>query len=79
MDSLLTKINTELLNPFIALLFALALVFFLYGVYEYVKGADSGTIRETGKMHMIWGVVGMAIMVSAFGIMGVICKTIGSC
>ena len=74
---LLDKIKTNILNPFITLLFALALVYFLYGVYEMVKGADSDEARRQGQQHVLWGVIGMAIMISAFGIMQVVCKTIG--
>ncbi|MBU3668808.1 MAG: hypothetical protein FGM57_02470 [Candidatus Taylorbacteria bacterium] len=76
--TLIHKINEVILNPLITLLFAAAVLVFLYGVFEYVKGADSDDARSTGRNHIIWGVVGMFIMVSAFGIMDLIMNTIGA-
>ncbi len=74
---LLDKITTTILNPLITLLFAFALVYFLYGVYEMVRGSDNEEARRIGQQHVLWGVIGMAIMISAFGIMHVVCNTIG--
>lgn len=74
---LLKKINSEILNPIIGLLFALALLYFVWGVYEFIQGADDESKRRDGQQHMLWGVIGLAIMISAFGIMQVVCKTIG--
>ena len=62
----------------ITLLFAAAVLVFLYGVFEYVKDSGSEDARSTGRNHMLWGVVGMFIMISAFGIMRIIMNTIGA-
>ena len=72
---LLDKIQTNILNPVIALLFSAAVVYFLYGVFEFVRGQGSDEARKTGAQHILWGVVGMAVMVSAYGIIHVICGT----
>jgi uncharacterized membrane protein YidH (DUF202 family) len=71
-DNLLSKINTQILNPIIGLLIAIALVVFLYGVVEFIAGADNQEKRETGKKHMIWGIVGLFIMVAVFGLMNLL-------
>ncbi len=76
---LTTRINlikTEILNPIILLLFALASVYFLYGVYQFVSGAGSETARATGQKHMISGIAGLAIMIGVYGIMTVICSAV---
>ena len=67
--SFIGKISTEILNPIIAILFALALVYFIYGVAAYLWNPDSEEAREKGRKSMLWGIVGMFIMVSVFGIM----------
>jgi uncharacterized membrane protein YidH (DUF202 family) len=72
---LLSKINQHILNPLISFLIALAIVTFLYGAWESLRGGDEE--RAQGKTHMLWGVVGIFIMVSAIGILNVICRTIG--
>lgn len=71
-DTLIKKINAQILNPIIGLLIAIAVVFFLYGVLEFITGADNEEKRETGKRHMIWGIIGLFIMVAVFGIMNLL-------
>ena len=73
---LLEKIKTAIVDPIIYFLFALALVYFLYGVLELIRNADSEEARKIGQQHVLWGVIGMFIMVSFYGIMHVICNTI---
>lgn len=77
MTGLLNKISDQIINPIILLLFVLALLYFIWGVTQYVIKADSDEQREQGKQHMIWGVVGMFIMVAVYGIIGIIKNTIG--
>lgn len=72
----LDKIKENILNPFIAFLMALALVYFLYGVYKFISGYDNEEARSEGKRHMVWGVVGMAIMISVYGLLSVVNETI---
>ena len=73
---LLESIKKYIINPFIGLLFVWALLVFLWGMVEYLRGAASPTERESGARHMIYGVIGLVIMASVFGIMNIICITI---
>ena len=72
------KINTLILNPIIALLFGLATCYFIYGVLQYIWNPDNEEARAQGSRSMMWGIVGMFIMVSVFGIMRAIISTIGA-
>ena len=74
---LLKKVNKVLINPLIYFVFACALVYFLYGVFEYYLNSNKPEARDTGRNHIIWGLVGMAIMLSVFGIMQVLINTFG--
>ncbi len=76
--NLLRKFNELILNPVIVGMFALAVLLFIYGVFKYVKNSDSDDERATGRRHMIWGIVGMFIMISVFGIIQVILNTVGA-
>ena len=78
MNVLLGKINDQIVNPTILLLFVLALLYFIWGVIQYVIKADSDEIRTQGKQHMVWGIVGMFIMVAVYGIIAIIKNTIGA-
>lgn len=75
-DDVLSKIKSEIIVPVISLLFALALVYFLWGVVQFVMNLNSPGDRETGQKHMFWGVIGLAIMLSAFGIVNFVFNTV---
>lgn len=75
-DQLLSKIAENIINPFIILLFVFALVIFLWGVLQFVMKADDEEARKIGRRHMIYGILGMALMVSAFGVVRFIANTI---
>ncbi|HEY4494423.1 MAG TPA: hypothetical protein VJB95_03300 [Candidatus Paceibacterota bacterium] len=76
MDSFLTNVNKEIINPLIVLLFALALVYFLYGVFEFLVGAASEEKKTDGKSHMLWGIVGITIMMGVWTILGIVTRTL---
>lgn len=75
--TLMQSINRVIINPLIIFLFALAVVYFLYGLVKYLLNPDSEEIRKSSKSHMLWGIIGMFIMVSVFGIMSLILTTLG--
>jgi len=74
-DSFISNINRLIINPLIILLFALALMYFLYGIFEFFSNAESDEKRTTGKKHMIWGIIGLTIMMGVWFILGVILDT----
>jgi uncharacterized membrane protein YfcA len=76
-DSLFSKIKAEILNPIITLLFVLALVYFLWGVFEFIKNAESPEKRAEGGKHILFGLLGMFIMLSAVGIINLLLGTMG--
>jgi uncharacterized membrane protein YidH (DUF202 family) len=76
-DSFLAKVLTQIVNPLIELVFALAIGYFLYGVFQFISNQDNEEMKTTGKSHMIWGVVGIAIMLGVWGIMNIITRTFG--
>jgi len=71
-------LSAFILNPIIVLLFAAALVIFLYGVVEFLGNPEDTSKKEAGRSHMLWGVVGLFIMMSVFTIMRIISNTIGA-
>lgn len=77
LQSLIRSISTYILNPLIVLAFAVAMVVFLWGVFQYVRGAGDPKAREAGRNHILWSIIGLAIMFSVFGIMTVISNTVG--
>lgn len=76
-DQLLNNITSIVLNPIIALLFAVALLIFFYGIVQFINSETSDSKREQGKRKIIYGLVGMFIMFSAYGIIRLILATFG--
>ena len=76
-NSLFNKIIVNILNPAIYLIMGLAVVYFVWGVMIFIKNADNAEKRSDGYKHMIYGVIGIFIMISAKGIINIILSTIG--
>lgn len=74
-QSFMDRINDVILFPLITLLLAIALVVFLYGAFQYVLGANNPQAREEGRRHLLWGIIGMLVMVSAFSILWIAANT----
>ncbi len=75
-DTLISNIVDQIVNPFIFLLFGLALLYFVFGVIRYIANADDETKRKEGQKHLLWGIVGMTIMVGAWGIVRLISASV---
>jgi len=77
LDAFLGRLSFYILNPLIGLLFAVALAYFVWGVFRFLSLQESDKEREDGKAHMIWGIIGMFIMIAVFGIINLIIGTFG--
>ena len=75
-DQFIMNLNKYIINPLILLLFALALVYFLYGIFEFISNQDNEEKKTKGKSHMIWGIIGITIMMGVFTIMNIILNTL---
>ncbi len=61
----------------IPLAFAIALLFFFWGLALYILNAGNEEKREQGKNIMIWGIVALFIMASIWGIVAFIGSALG--
>ncbi|MEK7586158.1 MAG: hypothetical protein AAB477_02945 [Patescibacteria group bacterium] len=75
--TLVESIDRVIINPIIFFLFAAAMAYFLYGVVQYLLSPGNEEVKKTSKSHMLWGVVGLFIMVAVFGIEKLILSTLG--
>ena len=73
----MASVNKVIINPLIYFLFALAVIYFLYGLVKYLLAPDNEELRTSSKSHMLWGIFGMFIMVAVFGIMNLLLTTVG--
>lgn len=68
-----TKITNFINSTLIPLVFGIALLVFLWGIFQYfiLGGADQGK-RDEGKQLMLYSIIGFVVMVSIFGIVNMI-------
>jgi hypothetical protein len=74
---LLQRIITYVLDPAVRVVFTLGLFLFLWGLVQYLWGVKDGKTDGDGKMHMVYGLIGMLIMVSVYGIIALIVNSFG--
>ena len=75
-ETLLQKILTNIVNPLVTLMVAVAVLVFLWGVFQFIRNAESSDERKKGGMNMMWGAIGLFIMVTAYGVLNLILGTI---
>jgi TRAP-type mannitol/chloroaromatic compound transport system permease small subunit len=64
-----------IVNILIPIAFALAILFFFWGIAKYIW--SSGTAKEDSKKIMIWGVIAIFVMTSIWGIVNFIGGSLG--
>jgi uncharacterized membrane protein YidH (DUF202 family) len=74
-DSFIGNVDKLIINPLIVFLFVLAVVYFLYGVFEFISNQENEEAKTKGKNSMIWGVIGIVIMMGVFTILNMIMNT----
>lgn len=73
----LNKVNSLILNPLLLLLFTVATLYFVYGVVKFLTldAGDKGQGRIDARNAILWGIVGMTIMFSVYGIIRFVLAT----
>lgn len=71
------KLNDIILFPLIALLSGIAFLVFIYGCVVYIFNAENETARTEGKKHILYGIIGLVIMISAYGLLTIATGTFG--
>ncbi len=87
------RLSYYVLNPLIKVGFVIALLYFMWGVLDYIRDKNSGHLWDSsafekesegggmktrGGDRIVYGLFGLFIMASAFGIATVIRNIIGS-
>jgi hypothetical protein len=61
----------------IPLIFALATMMFVWGVVQFVINSDDEAKKSKGKQFMLWGIIALTVMVSVWGLVGILSSTFG--
>jgi hypothetical protein len=75
---LLCYITGIINDSIIPLIFAVATVMFVWGVVQFfIINANEEKKREQGRQFMIWGIIALAVMLSVWGLVGIVGSTFG--
>ncbi|MBI2048489.1 MAG: hypothetical protein HYT30_01010 [Parcubacteria group bacterium] len=77
MDStgILGRIVQYIVDPTILLIFSIGFLYFIWGLVVFIANPEDTTKRQTGVQHMLWGIIGMFIMIASSGIINLIIGT----
>ena len=67
-EDAITIFRTGIINPALKFLLAASVLYFLFGVVQFMQNRED----EEKKKHLLWGTIGLVIVVSAFGIVNLI-------
>ena len=66
------------LGLIVPIIIGFALIAFLWGIVKYMWGASDEKQREESKMFMLWGIIGLFVMVSVWGLVAIIANLTGN-
>ncbi len=62
----------------VPVIFALAFLTFVYGVVKYFfLSGESDDSREEGRQFILWGILGLALLLSVWGVVNILLSTLG--
>lgn len=65
----------DILSQMVIILVAFAVIFFLYGILKYITAGDDEEKRTKMKNVMIYGIIGLFVMISFWGIVNILINT----
>ncbi|HEX8994123.1 MAG TPA: hypothetical protein VF803_02625 [Candidatus Paceibacterota bacterium] len=75
--ALRNNLVSAIITPLLELAFAAALIVFAWGVVQFLIDISQGGDGKDGRTHMLWGIIGIAIMIGAYGILAIVTNTFG--
>ena len=66
----------NVLDTLIPILIILAVLYFIWGVIQYVISGDEES-KAKGRTHMIYGLIGLVVIVAMWGLVTVVTNTFG--
>ena len=67
----------QIVAKVIPIIFALGIIYFFYGIVQYIRKAGDPKAAAEGKSIMIYGVIAIAVMVSIYGLVTWLQDTLG--
>jgi FtsH-binding integral membrane protein len=64
----LLKIFTDILQSLFPILIGAALMFFIFGLVRFISKSGDAKTHAEGRQFMIWGLIGLFVMIAFMGI-----------
>ena len=61
----------------VELVFAIAIIFFFWGMIQFIRNSGEQKARDEGKQKMLWSIIALFVMVSIYGIITFLGTTLG--
>ena len=71
----LFNLTETIINKLAPLLIAIAVIVLLIGIINYIRAGDDEEKRAKGKNEMIYGIIGLFVMVSIWGLVAILSGT----
>lgn len=68
-NGLIRSVVEAVINPALAILFVITVILALWGGVRLIEAQRTGADLEDAKRHLFWSVVGVAVMLSAYGLL----------
>ena len=68
-DEVLGNVVTAIFSPLYQLAVAVAVIYFLFGVFRFIVDMNDPERKNVGKEHLLWGTIGLFIIFSVGGIL----------
>lgn len=72
-QSIICKIG-NILDTIIPVLVVLGVVYFVWGVVQYVISGDEEA-KKSGRNKIIYGIIGLVVIVAMWGLVGIVTRT----
>lgn len=73
----LVDVFLETLSLLVYFIIALTTLTFVYGIILYISRADDESKRKEGAKYMMYGIIGLFVMLSVWGLVNLILGTFG--
>jgi hypothetical protein len=73
----LTAFKTSIIDKLIPIIFGLSLIYFFWGISQFILNSADQKKRDEGKSKIIWGVVALFVFVSLYGILALMGTILG--
>ena len=76
-SEVLSRFVRFIIDPALLLIFTAGFFLFMWGMVVFLFNLREGNDYKAGLQHMIWGLAGMLIMMSVYGIVTLVSNTLG--